>query len=224
VSTLEQLDQAVVDDMRELFEAVAAQVPVRTVTVIGNAPLEPDGNRVAIIESSDLVVRCNSLVLDEPGEPARLGRKTDVVVAARRTRITPWFFQDYPRRVYLMNDAETVRWPDPPPPPRSWPGDLAVWPIPNRVFGWPLKRLIQPETHGRGAVPTTGSTSAYVARRLFGEAQLYLTGFSYLSNRSQTTWMHQWGDESPVHPTHKIDREGALLQSWVDDGSAVFLP
>jgi hypothetical protein len=36
--------------------------------------------------------------------------------------------------------------------------------------------------------------------------------------------MHQWGDESPVHPTHKIDREGALLQSWVDDGSAVFLP
>jgi hypothetical protein len=213
-----------VDDMKELLEAVAARLPVRTVTVIGNAPLEPDENRVSIIESSDLVVRCNSLVLDEPGEPPRMGRKTDVVVAARNTRITPWFFQDYPRRAYLLNEAGTVRWPEPPIAPHNWPEDLAVWPISNRVFGWPLKRLIRPETQGLGAVPTTGTTSAYVARRLFGAAQLYLTGFSYLADRSQTSWKHQWGNESPVHPSHKIDLEGALLQSWVDDSSAVFLP
>jgi hypothetical protein len=224
VKTLDQLDRAMLDDVKSLLEAHASQLPVRRVTVIGNAPLEPDDKRVEIIETSDLVFRCNSFVLDEPGEQPRLGRKTDVVVAARRTRVTPWFFRDYSSRAYLVNDSENVRKPDPPLTPRSWPEDLAAWPISNRVFGWPLKRLIRPETDGVGAVPTTGTASAYVARRLFPDAELYLTGYSFLDDREQTSWKHQWGDECIVHPTHKIDREGALLQSWVDEGSAVLLP
>jgi hypothetical protein len=73
-------------------------------------------------------------------------------------------------------------------------------------------------------VPTTGTAAAYLAQRLFPHAELYLTGYSYLDDRQQTTWEHHWGDSSIVHPTHKIDREGAMLQSWVDDGRAVFIP
>jgi hypothetical protein len=224
VKTLEQLDRAMFDDVKSLLEAHASQLPVRRVTVVGNAPLEPDDKRVEIIETSDLVVRCNSFVLDEPGEQPRLGRKTDVVVAARGTYVTPWFFHDYPRRAYLLVDAGSVHKSDPPSTPRSWPDDIAEWPISNRVFGWPLKRLIHPEKDGRGAVPTTGTQAAYVVRRLFPDAELYLTGYSFLDDREQTSWKHQWGDDCKVHPAHKLDREGALLQSWVDDGSATFLP
>lgn len=224
MKTTEVLDRELFDDMTHLLQSYASRLPVRRVTVIGNAPLEPDDKRVEIIETSDLVFRCNSLVLDEPGDLPTLGRKTDVVVAARRTRITPWFFLDYPRRAYLVNDAENLRNPNPAPIPESWPDDLAAWRISNRVFGWPLKRLIVPERDGRGAVPTTGTMSAYLASRLFPDAELNLSGFSFLRDRQQTSWRHQWGDECIVHPSHKIDREGALLQSWVDDGRATLLP
>jgi hypothetical protein len=223
VKTAEELDRALLDDMAQLLRSYATQLPVRRVTVIGNAPLEPDDKRVETIETSDVVFRCNSLVLDEPGDLPTLGRKTNVVVAARRTRITPWFFLDYPRRAYLVNDAENLRNPDPAPTPGSWPDDLAAWRISNRVFGWPLKRLIVPEKDGWGAVPTTGTMSAYLASQVFAEAELFLTGFSFLRDRHQTSWAHQWGDECIVHPSHKIDGEGALLQSWVDSGSATFL-
>lgn len=223
MKTTEELDRELFDDVSHLLESYASALPVRRITVIGNAPLDPDDKRVEVIETSDLVFRCNSLVLDEPGAPPTLGRKTDVVVAARRTRVTPWFFLDYPRRAYLVNDAENLRNPHPAPIPGSWPDDLAAWRISNRVFGWPLKRLILPERDGWGAVPTTGTMSAYVASRLFPEAELNLTGFSFLRDRKQTSWTHQWGDECIVHPSHKIDREGALLQSWVDGGRATFL-
>jgi hypothetical protein len=224
VKTIEELDRELFEDMVQLLESHASHLPVRRVTVVGNAPLEPDDKRVEIIETSDLVVRCNSLVLDEPGAAPTLGRKTDVVVAARATRITPWFFLDYPRRAYLIIDAGNVRKSEPPPTPGNWPDDLAAWPISNRVFGWPLRRLLRPEKDGWGAVPTTGTEAAYVVRELFPEAELFLTGFSFLDNREQTSWKHQWGDECIVHPAHKLDLEGALLQSWIDSGSATFLP
>ena len=222
--TTKELDRDLLEDMVCLLESHSSSLPVRRVTVVANAPLEPSNKRVDIIETSDLVFRCNSLVLDERGDPPTLGRKTDVVVAARRTRVTPWFFLDYPRRAYLVNDSENVRNADPPSTPANWPADLAALPISNRVFGWPLKRLIRPESDGVGAVPTTGTAAAYLAQRLFPHAELYLTGYSYLDDRQQTTWEHHWGDSSIVHPTHKIDREGAMLQSWVDDGRAVFIP
>jgi hypothetical protein len=224
VKSTEDLDRELVGDMVRLLESHSSRLPVRRVTVVANAPLEPSDKRVEIIETSDLVVRCNSLVLDEPGAAPTLGRKTDVVVAARDTRITPWFLLDYPRRAYLIVDAGNVRKANPPLAPANWPDDIAAWPISNRVFGWPLKRLIVPERNGRGAVPTTGTEAAYVMRELFPEAELCLTGYSFLDDPAQTTWKHQWGDECAVHPTHKLDLEGALLQSWIDDGSATFLP
>lgn len=219
-----ELDRELVLAMTSYLECYSAHLPVRRVAVVGNAPLEPSPERCAAIDGADLVFRCNSFVLDEPGAPPCLGTKTDVVVAARATRITPWFFQDYPSRAYLVMDSGNMRKKEPPGIPTPWPDDLGAWPISNRALGNPLKVLIKPEKDGRGAVPTTGTQAAYVAHELFPGTELVLTGFSFLHDREQDAWLHHWGDSSPVHKAHLIDREGALLQSWVDDGSAVFVP
>ncbi len=221
--TLEEVDADLFTAMKEWLESYASHRPVRRVTVIGNAPLEPSTERRDLIDASDLVFRCNSFVLDEPGDEPCLGTKTDVVVAAYVTRVTPWFFQDYRSRAYLRIDVGNTRR-DLPPDPLTWPDDLGYWPIPNRLFGLPLKRSLRPETDGVGAVPTTGTTAAYVAHELFPGAEITLVGFSFLHDRTQTAWRHHWGTENPVHKAHLLDREGALLQSWVDDGSAVYLP
>lgn len=222
MSVLDAVDERMYAALEEYLAAYASRTPVARVAVVGNAPLEPSRARQEAIDSCDLVFRCNSFVLDEPGQEPSHGTKTDVVVAAYVTRVTPWFFRDYPSRAYLAVDVGNTRRPVPR-VPLSWPDDLAAWPISNRIFGLPLKRMLRPETSGVGAVPTTGTTAAYVAHELFPEAELLLTGFSYLHDREQTQWKHHWGSEAPVHPAHLLDREGALLQSWVDDGSAVFV-
>jgi hypothetical protein len=224
VKPLAEVDAELVAAMKEYVEAYATHLPVRRVAVVGNAPLKPSRERQELIDGSDLVFRCNSFVLDEPGDEPCLGTKTDVVVAARGARPTPWFFKDYTRRAYLVIDAGSVRRAVPAPMPESWPEDLGAWFIPNRTFGIPLKIFMKPDERGAGAVPTTGTESAYVAHELFPEAQLLLTGFSFLEDREQQRWEHHWGSEAPVHHAHILDREGELLQSWVDDGSAVSVP
>jgi hypothetical protein len=221
--SLAEVDADLFTAMQAYLESFASHLPVRRVAVVGNAPLEVSAERQQAIDSADLVFRCNSFVLDQPGEEPRLGTKTDVVVAARQARISPCFLQGYRRRAYLMMDAGTMMRARPRAYPAWWPEDLVAWPIPNRLFGLPLRVYMRPEAGGVGVVPTTGTMSAYVAHELFPEAELVLTGFSYLHDREQTAWSHQWGSTDQVHSAHRIDREGALLQSWVDDGSAVFL-
>jgi hypothetical protein len=222
-STLDEVDAEVTVALKTFLESYSAHLPVRRVTVVGNAPLEPSEARRDVIDSSDLVFRCNSFVLDEPDGPPCLGTKTDVVVAALVTRITPWFFRDYRNRAYLQVDVGNTRRPLPP-LPFSWPDDLGYWPIPNRTLGIPIRLALHPESQGVKAVPTTGTQAAYVAHELFPEAELVLTGFSYLHDREQTAWQHHWGDSAPVHVAHLLDREGAMLESWITDGSAVFVP
>ena len=210
--------------LRRFLEGYAARTPVRRVVAVGNAPLAPSRERAELIDSADLVFRCNSLALDEPGDEPCLGRATHVVMLARGTRPTRWVFENYRRRAYLLHETANIRRPDFPRQPPSWPDDLAPWPLSNRDIGIPLKIEVQPETMGLGAVPTSGTVTAYVAHELFPEAEFFLTGYSFLSDREQKEWWHHSGALVPVHPTHKIDREGALLQSWVDEGTATFLP
>lgn len=224
MTSLAEVDASLFEAMKSYLESYASHLPVRRVTVVGNAPLAPSRERRDLVDSSDLVFRCNSFVLDEPGDEPCLGTKTDVVVAAYVTRVTPWFFRDYPSRAYLRIDVGNTRRRVLPPDPVSWPDDLGYWPIPNRLFGLPLKLSLRPETDGVGAVPTTGTVAAYLAHELFPEAELALMGYSFLNDREQTEWKHHWGTAAPVHPAHLLDREGALLQSWVDDGSAIFIP
>ncbi len=218
--TLKDIDEELVAQMREHATAYAASTPVRRVAVVANAPLGPSEERADLIDSSDLVIRCNSLALDAPAGPPCVGTRTNVVVAARTTRPTPGFLHDYRNRAYFVVDVFHLTRRDPPGWPSHWPSDLGAWPLPNRAFALPLSYLLWPERGGRGLAPTTGTQAAYLAYRLFPEADIILTGFSYLDDREQRSWGYQLAglQRSPVHSSHKLDREGAYLQGLVDRG------
>jgi hypothetical protein len=219
-STLRDIDLELVARMRDHVESYAASLPVRRVVVIGNAPLEPNEERRDLIDSSDVVIRCNSLALDRPDAPPSVGTRTTVVVAARTTRPTPGFLADYRNRAYFVVDVFHLTVPEPPGWPASWPSDLGAWPLPNRALGLPLKYLLRPADAGRGLAPTTGTQSAYLAYRLFPEADIVLVGYSFLDDPAQRSWSYQHTGTrpSPVHSTHKLDRESAYLQGLVDRG------
>jgi len=224
-STLRDIDVELVARMREHVESYAASLPVRRVVVIGNAPLEPSEERRDLIDSADVVIRCNSLALDRPGAPPSVGTRTTVVVAARTTRPTPGFLADYRNRAYFVVDVFHLTVAEPPGWPASWPADLGAWPLPNRALGLPLKYLLRPSDAGHGLAPTTGTQSAYLAYRLFPDADIVLTGYSFLDDSGQRTWgyHHAGAQRSPVHSTHKLDREGAYLRGLVDRGEARYV-
>ena len=160
-STLHDVDEQLIAQMRDHVLAYASSTPVRRVAVVANAPLEPSEARRDLIDSSDLVIRCNSLALDHVKGPPCVGTRTNVVVAARTTRPTPGFLHDYRNRSYFVVDVFHLTVPDPPGWPSYWPSDLGAWLLPNRAFGLPLKYLLQPERAGLGMAPTTGTQAAY---------------------------------------------------------------
>src|SRR3954469_16911343 len=206
--------------MREHVESYASATPVRRVAVIANAPLEPSPERRDLIDSSDVVIRCNSLALDRPGGPPCVGTRTHVVVTARTARPTPGFLSDYRNRAYFVVDVFHLTVAEPPGWPATWPADLGAWPLPNRALGLPLKYLLRPSDAGRGLDPTTGTQAAYLAYRLFPDADIVLAGYSFIDDPQQKNWSYHQEDTkpSPVHSTHKLDREGAYLQGLVDRG------
>ena len=223
--TLQEIDEDLVAQMREHATAYAASTPVRRVAVVANAPLPPSVERRDLIDGSDVVIRCNSLALDGPDDPPCVGTRTNVVVAARTTRPTPGFLHDYRRRAYFVGDTFFLNTPEPPGWPAQWPSDLGAWLLPNRAIGLPLKHLLQPERAGLDVNPTTGTQAAYLACRLFPEADIVLTGFSFLHDRQQESWGYHVAGLPParVHPKHKLDREGAFLQGLVDRGEVRYV-
>ena len=224
-STLQEIDAELLGSMREHATAYAASTPVRRVAVVANAPLEPSVERRDLIDTSDLVIRVNSLALDDADDAPSVGTRTNVVVCARTTRPTPGFLRDYPDRAYFVVDLFQRRNPDPPGQPAAWPSDLGAWPLSNRALGIPLTYLLHPARGGAGLVPTTGTQAAYLAYRLFPGADIVLTGYSFLHDRDQQHWgYHLEGlPHSPVHPAHKLDREGAYLQGLVDRGEVRYV-
>lgn len=200
----------------------AARRPVRKVAVVGNAPLAPCRERADDLDSSDLVIRVNSLALDRPGEPA-VGSACHAVLLSRNTRITPFVFEGYRRRAYLVMQAgfTTFRWFRG--PAEHWPADLGAMPVPNDVVTKRLADRLWPDRPPAALIPTTGTTAVFLAHELFPDAELVATGFSYVGHRQQTRpqteWVHHSGGATRVNQLHLLDREGALLQSWVDDGS-----
>lgn len=208
--------------LRELIGAYARRRPVRRVAVVGNAPMEPDEARADAIDAADLVLRVNSFVMDEPGGPRAQGGRVDVVVWNRITLATKFLFDRYPERLYLL--AEPMRMHGHPEMwPASWPSDLGLVPLPNREVAARLNELLGDDWRAQRLAPTTGLTAAYLAVTLFADAEIVLTGFSFLDDPDQTSWRHQWGDEAPVGREHRIDREAALMRSWVDDTTVTFL-
>lgn len=209
--------------LRDLMAAYARRTPVRQVAALGNAPLAPSDERADAIDAADLVLRVNSFVLDEPRQPRAQGSRADVVVWNRITRPTRHTFDHYRDRLYLL--AEPMRahgfpemW------PASWPQDLGLVPLPNREVLAGLGDELGVPWREERLAPTTGLTAAWLAVTLFPEATTLLGGYSFLDDPEQTGWGYQGGGWSPVGREHRIDAEGALMQSWIASGRAVRLP
>lgn len=211
------------DLLREFVTAYAGQPPIRKITVVGNAPLEPSADRAAEIDSSDLVVRANSFVLDEPGGEPTLGTKCHVVILSHATWATPWVFRDYRRRAYLIPQAGFPLYYKVFPAAASWPADLGAIPIPNAVVKQRLADVLDPDHQAGRLTPTSGLLGLFMMHEMFPHATLIATGFSILDGGNPTAWSHHAGRRTPVNRFHDLDREGALLRSWIDDGSARFL-
>lgn len=211
-----------VEALRELMTAYAARRPVRSVAVVGNAPLAPSDVRAQQIDTADLVLRMNSFVLDRPGGPRCQGTRTDVVVWNRITRATEFVYADYRDRLYALVEPMRLHghpevW------PASWPEDLGLVAVSNRAFTEPLNDELGIPWREERLAPTTGTLAAYLAATLFPAADIRVTGLSYVDDPTQTSWRHQWGDSCPVGREHRIAQEGAMLRRWAAEGRVRFV-
>lgn len=203
--------------LRGLVRSYAGNAAVRSVAVVGNAPLTPSDDRADAVDAADLVIRVNSFVLDDPGQPRSQGRRVDVVLFNRLTRATPWFFHAYTERLYLLVEPMRMHG-NPEMWPTSWPVDLGLVPVSNRDFTAPLSDLLTLPWHEQRLAPTTGTMAAYVALTLFPDADVLLTGFSLVDDPHQTSWAHQFGDSCPVGKEHRIGNEAELMRTWASRG------
>ena len=212
------------DQMRDFLAAYAVRSPVRKVTVIGNAPLAPSPDRVADIDSSDIVIRLNSMALDRPGGPPCVGTRCTAVVLSRYAPVTPWTFQDYKRRAYLIPQAGYGLRYILHPQPYFWPSDLGSLPIPNAPVITRLLDRLDPNHVPNELIPTSGTIGLFLGHEMFPDAELVATGYSFLDGVQQTAWRYQSGGGSPVIAAHQLPLEAALLRSWVRDGTLRVLP
>jgi hypothetical protein len=224
-SYLDEIDAGLRSDLRSFLTAYATSSPPRTIAVVGNAPLPPNPKRACRIDSADLVFRLNSFALDEPGEVPSHGTKVDVVVFSRDVRIVPHFFDRYRTRGFLMTAVAQTGWKIPHPAQENFPEDLGYWCLPNRAILQELRFLIWPDAGTRRVDPTTGTVAAWLGYSLFPEAELLLTGFSFLDKKEQISWEDHYfpGRVDRIPKSHRVSLEGALLTSWIDAGRATQL-
>jgi hypothetical protein len=136
-----------------------------------------------------------------------------VVVFNRALRATRWVFRDYRDRLYLMVEPGRLHW-EPEGIPGWWPADLGFVPVSNREVTLPLSDALGLPTREEPVWATTGTMAAWIARTSYPDAELILTGFSFIDDPMQTSWQHAAGDSCIVGPEHKIAAEGRLLDSW----------
>lgn len=208
--------------MGSLISAYADRPDPRTVAVVGNQPLPPDAQRAKAIDAADLVIRVNGFVCDAPGSEPTLGTRTHVVVFNRALRATRWVFHDYRSRLYLMVEPGRLHW-EPEDLPEWWPEDLGFVPVSNREVTIPLSEALGLASMQEGHWATTGTMAAWIAHTTFPDAELLLSGFSFIDDPDQTSWEHAAGDSCIVGPEHRIAAEGRLMNSWIESGSAQLL-
>lgn len=183
----------------------------------------PSAARAAEIDGCDLVLRCNSFVLDRPGAPGCQGARADLVLWSRLVPATPFLFHRYRERLYVLLEPMRMfgrreMW------PASWPDDLGFAVARNDAVAMPLNEELGLPWRDQQLAPTTGMTAVWLARRLFPDASVSVTGISFIDQPEQTEWTHQWGDSVGVGPEHRIAAEARLLRSWIDAGSIRTLP
>lgn len=208
--------------MVDLLAAYADRSDPQSVAVVGNQPLPPDPARAKAVDDCDLVIRVNGFIVDDPDGPETTGRKVHAVVFNRALRATPHVFRDYRRRLYLLVEPGRLHW-EPEAVPGWWPADLGPLPVSNRDVVLPLSDELGLPSRTEPTWSTTGTLAAWIARTSFPDAQLVLTGFSFIDNPEQTAWEHAAGDSCIVGPEHQIAAEGRLLDSWTKTGNTVLL-
>jgi hypothetical protein len=216
----------VLTELRSLAAAYAPGAPdassIRSVAVVGNAPLAQDPARAAAVDACDLVVRVNGFALDGPGRAPTCGKRADVVVLTRGVRATPWLFEDYSRRLYLLNEPGRLHW-EPEVLPGWWPADLGLVHVPNREVTLPLAQALALPVTDEPRWATTGTTAAWLAACLFPSASLLLAGFSMIDAPQQTSWEHAVGEACAISQEHHLSAESALLSDWIARGRATLL-
>ncbi len=200
--------------LADLVRTYARRSAPRSVTIVGNAPLSPCPRRAALIDDSDLVVRMTTFVLDTPGAPPSVGRRTDVVLLHRAVVPGPGTFYDHGSRLYLLVEPGRLHW-EREDRPDWWPVHAVS--VPNHVFTVELKELMGIPAD-EAAWPTTGTLAAYVFSELFPEAALRLTGTTVAERPEQTEFAHGWGPAVAVTAEHRLTVEGVLLRTWAAQG------
>lgn len=205
------------DHLRALFTAQAGGCPISSVSVVGNAPMDPSPGRAKRIDTADLVLRLTTFCVDVDGEPSALGRRTDVVVLHRGVLAGPSTFADYRSRVYLMAEPGRLHW-EPERAPTWWPVDLGAMPISNREFAIPLIDELGLDRR-RAVWATTGTLAVWLVKNVLPDARVLLTGMSLLTgDPTRTRFEHAWGGDVPVTVEHDLGAERAALGRWMSDG------
>lgn len=214
-------ETAFYDRLRPLVASYSRSEVVRRIAVVGNQPIGPSQERAATIDSADLVFRVNGFRLDDIDGPPAIGVRADVVVFNRGVRPTPWFFEGYSERVYLMIEPGRLLWENPK-LPEFWPQDLGIVTMPNREVILPLGAAMGADPRTGGQWATTGTVMLWIASRLFPDATIDAAGFSFVDAPEQTAWNHAYGDPSAVGSEHRIDLESVLVRRWIDSGRIAF--
>lgn len=208
--------------LRSLLDVYAEHPDPRRIAVVGNQPLEPNEERAKAIDDADLVIRVNGFKIDDPGDPPAVGSKCHVVVFNRALRATKWVFENYRQRLYLMVEPGRLHW-EPDLLPGWWPPDLGLVPVSNREVTLPLSDALGLPTGEQATWSTTGTMAAWIARTSYPDAELILTGFSFVDDPNQTSWMHAAGDSCVVGPEHQIAAEARLIESWLQTSRTTLL-
>lgn len=203
--------------LRSLLDVYAVHPEPRTVAVVGNMPMKPDAERAKAVDDADLVFRVNGFVLDDPGQPPTVGSACHVVVFNRALRATRWVFENYSQRLYLMVEPGRLHW-EPDVIPGWWPPDLGFVPVSNREVTLPLSDALGLASRAESTWATTGTMAAWMARTAYPDAELLLTGYSFIDDPHQKSWMHADGTSCKVGPEHQIAAEARLLDSWTKTG------
>ena len=201
--------------VRPLVSSFSAADTIRRIAVVGNQPLAASALRASTIDSADLVFRVNGFRVDDRDGEATVGMRTDVVVFNRGVRPTPWFFERYTERLYLMIEPGRLLWENPK-LPEFWPQDLGLITMPNREVILPLGSALGADPRTGGQWATTGTVMLWIATRLFPDAQIDVAGFSFIDAPDQQAWAHAYGDSSAVGAEHRIELEAALMKHWID--------
>jgi hypothetical protein len=218
-----EADSRTMELLRDLMSAYARTTPVRCIGVVGNAPLPPDAERARRIDACDLVIRVNGFALDDPAVPGTVGRRADVVILQWGVMASPWLFEDYTQRLYLLNEPGQMHF-DVEVLPDWWPADLGLVPIPNREVTVPLARELGLEGRERPQWATTGTVATWLALQAFPGARVQMTGFSFLDDTEQRSWEHAYGDPCRVTDDHDLAAEARLLRRLMSDQRVELLP